>query len=87
MASRRIALLGAGVGPWVSIDRIPTPHLEVRGIRAATVIATLRDKGKPDVDIHFSADGIYPLKPAEQVRVSCEPRCKTAICSILSMVS
>lgn len=82
MASRRLALIGAGAGPWVDISRVPRPHLRIAGKLEGEVLVEVR--GEKDETLVFADTGEFPLKPASWLRACVSKRNSKVICEVVS---
>lgn len=84
MATRRLALIGAEVGPWVYTAQVFRPRLRISGLRNAVITLEFPDGVEPPANIRFVEDGVHELEVAPWVRVRCTPRCPSVVCEILS---
>lgn len=92
MATRRLALIGAKVGPWVSIKTLPIPVLRVRGLGEGVIDGRVKFASGEDALFGVSQNADYnlvdgslipcPSNPIEWIQLNCTD--VRVICEVIS---
>jgi hypothetical protein len=81
MPTRRLALCGTKVGPWVSTKGVEEPLARVTGLHRGALLYVRTGEGLLHI---ITKDGLHPLAEAEWMRCSVEGESETCICEIVS---
>jgi hypothetical protein len=92
---RRVALIGTGMGPWISTQGLREPTAKVTGMReGGRLRIIICDYEVPQMfhgetpdeanEVSVSENGIFSLREARWMRVVCHDGGRNVICDILT---
>lgn len=83
---RRVALIGSGAGPWISTHGLREPRAKVTGLKAGgcLIVVSRDEENNLTVVAEVRENGIFELREAGWMRVSCDGGGRNVICDILT---
>lgn len=85
MATRRLALIGAALGPWIHTASVRAPFLKIDGLdQGSAIMLRVILSRTEDAVLCFTQNGLHELLEGKWMQASCEPRSKSVICEVIS---
>lgn len=86
---RRVALIGSGMGPWISTKGLMSPRAKITGMKnGGKICIAMTDADDPRVEHSITQtmddNGVFDLVPAKWMRVWCNDGGRNVICDILT---
>lgn len=86
---RRVALIGSGIGPWISTQGLREPRAKVTGLKTGgELCVAMSNEPNPEASEWairtFQENGVHELRESRWMRVACANGGRNVICDILT---